>query len=298
MRPWERLDRAVVRRRGSLGVGVDASAVRRARGVVHPPAPAPAHARRAGGCALTRTKPPRPSPNHSLGPSSLTVRPPLPRSPPPSSSSSSAHRCRRTLLPPPPGAAPPPPAPLPVRPSADQASPPLGAPPGGRTVAAGRVARSRPGGRDEGLQRIQGQRALGAEAADRPADGGRRGARGYEPRAATRHAAKAVRSVYAMEQRERVQQRAKAKREAGGKQLGPRHGYTPCNSASFAGAGDVEVPLNPNPSNLAAATAAAAKRRRYRRHRRRHAPPPPPPPDLPPTPTLRIHSDFLQVTEA
>ena len=107
-----------------------------------------------------------------------------------------------------------------------------------------------------------------------------------------------MRSVYAMEQRERVQQRAKAKREAGGKQLGPRHGYTPCNSASFAGAGDVEVLLNPNPSNLAAATAAAAKRRRYRRHRRRHAPPPPPPPDLPPTPTLRIHSDFLQVTEA
>ena len=60
-----------------------------------------------------------------------------------------------------------------------------------------------------------------------------------------------MRSVYAMEQRERVQQRAKAKREAGGKQLGPRHGYTPCNSASFAGAGDVEVPLNPNLSNLA-----------------------------------------------
>ena len=63
-----------------------------------------------------------------------------------------------------------------------------------------------------------------------------------------------------MEQRERAQQRAKAEREAGGEHLGPRHGYTPCNSASFAGAGDVEVPLNPNLSNLAAATAAVLRR--------------------------------------
>jgi len=94
-----------------------------------------------------------------------------------------------------------------------------------------------------------------------------------------------------MEQRQRAQPRAKAEREAGGKQLGHRHGYTPCSSASFAGAGDFEVPLNPNLSNLAAATAAAAT------WHRRHVPPPPPPPDLPPTPTLRIHSDSLQVTD-
>jgi hypothetical protein len=70
-----------------------------------------------------------------------------------------------------------------------------------------------------------------------------------------------------MEQRQQAQPRAKAEREAGGKQLGHRHGYTPCSSASFAGAGDFEVPLNPNLSNLAAATAAAAT---CRHHHRRH----------------------------
>jgi len=41
----------------------------------------------------------------------------------------------------------------------------------------------------------------------------------------------AVRSVDAMEQRERARQRAKAEREAGGEQLGPHHGYTSCSSA-------------------------------------------------------------------
>ena len=47
-----------------------------------------------------------------------------------------------------------------------------------------------------------------------------------------------------MEQTERAQQRAKAEREADREQLGPHHGYTPCSSASFAGAGDFdsEVP--------------------------------------------------------
>jgi hypothetical protein len=65
-----------------------------------------------------------------------------------------------------------------------------------------------------------------------------------------------------MEQRQRAQPRAKAEREAGGKQLGHRHGYTPCSSASFAGAGDFEVPLNPNLSNLAAATAATCRHHR------------------------------------
>ena len=52
VRPWKRRDCAAYGGVESLGVGVDASAVRRARGVVLPPAPAPAHARRAGGCAL------------------------------------------------------------------------------------------------------------------------------------------------------------------------------------------------------------------------------------------------------
>lgn len=144
VRPWKRRDRAAYGGVESLGVGVDASAVRRARGViVHPPAPAP---QRAGGCALTRTKPPRPSPNRSLGPSSLTI-PPLPRSPPP----------------------PPPPLPptdaagrffLPRRRAAVSHAaaceaergpgvPTAGRAARGRTVAAGRVACSRRGGRDE-----------------------------------------------------------------------------------------------------------------------------------------------------
>lgn len=147
VRPWKRRDRAAYGGVESLGVGVDASAVRRARGVVHPPAPAPAHARRAGGCALTRTAPPRPSPNRSLGPSSLTIPPSSPSLPPP----------------------PPPPLPptdaagrffLPRRRAAvshaaaceaerGQGVPTAGRAARGRTVAAGRVACSRRGGRDE-----------------------------------------------------------------------------------------------------------------------------------------------------
>ena len=122
---------------GAESPGVDASAVRRARGVVHPPAPAPAHARRAGGCAPTRTKPPRPSPNRSLGPSSLTVRPlslaPLPpllrfrpQTAPDASSSPAA-------APPPTAAAPPladqtpaaPPGGAPSPPAASPGAPPL-----------------------------------------------------------------------------------------------------------------------------------------------------------------------------
>ena len=160
VRPWERRDRAAYGGVESLGVGVDASAVRRARVVVHTPAPAHAHARRAGECALTRIKPPRPSPNRSVGPSSLTVLPPPPRSPPPPlllfrpqtpPDASSSPRRRAAAS----------------RAAAGEAErgpgvPTAGRAAGGRTVAAGRVARSRPGGRDEGLQRIKGHESSGS----------------------------------------------------------------------------------------------------------------------------------------
>ena len=98
------------------------------------------HPRRADRCALTRTKPPRPSPNRSLGPSSLTVRPPLPRSPPPPPPLPTADAAGRFFLPCRRAAA--------SRTAACGAERGPGAPAtgraaGGRTVvAAGRVARS------------------------------------------------------------------------------------------------------------------------------------------------------------
>mmetsp|Transcript_99952 Transcript_99952/g.285707 ORF Transcript_99952/g.285707 Transcript_99952/m.285707 type:complete len:170 (+) Transcript_99952:410-919(+) len=64
-----------------------------------------------------------------------------------------------------------------------------------------------------------------------------------------------------MEQRQRAQPRAKAEREAGGKQLGHRHGYTPCSSASFAGAGDFEVTDAGVPAPLLTDESVAAERR-------------------------------------